>query len=174
MRLIMLIYLTLMPAFLFGQQYEKKWSSESDYRNSEDEIAEKIIWLEENPFSTNVNDTKALSNYVLDWVAGAPHIQVVMEEWFTSDFTSNKKYKYSDKLRVTYLFGKSLYYIQNPDDQDPVKASIRGLEGVVRIYNEILDRDKEAKHQTLDYYSYLYKSKRLEEYVSREYPDFGS
>jgi len=152
---------------------DTNWETEEDFRSVEAEVVEDILWLEANPFASEANDTKAISGYVLEWVTNTPYISVTNETVFTESFVS-KKYKYSEKLRVTYLFGKTLYAIENQEDPDEVQASKRGIEGMVQVYEELLRVDKKAQKRELNFYQQLIETDRLEGYVVDELKAAGS
>lgn len=137
---------------------------EADYRKDEPIVLERILWLEENPISTATNDTKAMTEFVLDWLSNTPYITVTYDEVFL-DGISNPKYKFIEKFRVTYLFGKSHYVITHVEEPDEVAASARGIEGMVKVYKELKRMDPSAKHRQLEKYSRLVKSDKLDTYV---------
>jgi len=150
------------------------WESEQDYRDAEQSVVINILWLEENPFATEANDTKAISNYILKWISETPYISVTLDQVFTAEIVNSKRYKYSDKFQVTYLFGKSLYVIEHQDDPDEVEASVRGLTGMVKIYKEILKVDSDAKNRNMELYKNLCESNRLKEYVASQLKNVGT
>lgn len=150
------------------------WDSEEGFRRDEQHIINDILWLEENPFATKENNTKAISDYVIRWLAETPYVSVKLDEIFTGGIVNNKRYKYSDKIRVTYLFGKSLYVIENQEKPDETAASLRGLEGVVKVYKEIVNVDPNAKNRKLEYYKYLFDSNQLRDYVAAQLKEVGS
>jgi len=152
---------------------ESGWVTEEEFRGVEEEILENILWLEENPFATESNDTKAISQYVLDWLTETPYISVTLDQVFTDGITSNKKYKYNDKLLITYLFGKSAYLIQNPQDKSEVNASTRGVIGMVKVYDELIKSDLKAYNRTMETYQDLYTKGNLEEYVQARLAELG-
>ena len=149
------------------------WENEEDFRLVEDKIIEDILWLEENPFATEINDTKAITEYVLEWLKYAPYISVTLDEVFTESITRNKKYKYGDKFLVTYLFGKSVYTLQNPDDGSEVNAAARGVEGMIKVYIELLRTDSKAFNRSLEYYRSLYERGGLTDYVREQFEKRG-
>lgn len=148
---------------------EQNWQTEKDFRLAEDNIKQSIIWLEENPLATLTNDTKAISEYVLNWLANVPYISVTYDEVFLEGLT-NKKYKFGDKFRITYLFGKSYYVISHPEasDGDEARASARGIDGMVKVYQELLKIDPSVKHRVLDKYSKLVRQEKLANYVETQ------
>jgi len=160
----------------FGQSIGRTdWISEEDFREDESIIVDNILWLEENPFATEANDTKAISEYVLQWLTEAPHLSVRLDEVFT-DGIVKKKYKYGDKMLVTYLFGKSVYTIENQEESSEVNASVRGLVGMLKVYQELLKVDLKAYNKTLDFYSDMHDKGNLDDYVRNllESRGFGS
>ena len=171
---IITISLIFLP-FLGEAQFlgEKGWITEEDFRSVENQIIENIIWLEENPFATETNDTKAISEYVLDWLTETPYVSVTLDEIFTEKIVKNKKYKYWDKFLVTYLFGKSAYVIQNPDENSEVYASVRGVVGMLKVYNELMKVDLKAYNHTLELYRDYYNNGTLESYVRAELESRG-
>jgi len=152
---------------------ETGWKTEQDFRNDELNVAKDIIWLESNPFATKSNDTKGITGYVLNWVTNTPYISVNNDNLFTAGIVNSKKYKYAEKFRVSYLFGKTLYGINHQDNPDEVEATIRGLEGMIKVYEEVLKADPDANHRDLEIYRQLYYSNRLEEYVRTKMKESG-
>ena len=69
---------------------ETGWTTEEEFRSVEERIVENILWLEENPFATDANDTKAISQYVLDWLTETPYISVTLDQIFTDKISNNK------------------------------------------------------------------------------------
>ena len=167
-RNLLLFVTTSIFAFnLQAQQLtEKNWQTEEDFRLVEENIKQNIIWLEENPLATISNNTKAITEYVLNWLANSPYISVTYDEVFLESLT-NKKYKFGEKFRITYLFGKSYYVITHPNDSagGEVGASARGIEGMVKVYQELIKIDPSVKHRVLDKYSRLVRQERLESYT---------
>jgi hypothetical protein len=151
-----------------------EWNSEESFKRDEQYIINDIIWLEENPFATKENNTKAISDYVIRWLAETPYISVKLDEIFTGNIVHDKKYKYSDKVRVTYLFGKSLYALQHQAEPDEAAACLRGLEGVVKVYKEIIRVDQKGKHRDLEFFETLYDSGQLKDYVATQLKEGGS
>lgn len=147
----------------------QNWQTEKDYRLAENNVKQSIIWLEENPLATTSNDTKAITEYILKWLANAPYISVTYDEVFLEGLT-NKKYKFSDKFRITYLFGKSYYAISHPEatDGDVARASARGIEGMVRVYQELIKIDPSVKHRILEKYSKLSRQQKLNTYAETQ------
>ena len=173
-KLIITIVLLTFKTALFAQYLgHTDWSSEDDFRAVEDKIVENIIWLEENPFATDANDTKAISQYVLDWLTETPYLSVTLDQVFTERIDTNKKYKYEDKLLISYLFGKSVYVIQNPEDNSEINASTRGIVGMVKVYNELLKADLKAYNRTMEFYRDLYEQGILEDHVREKLQELG-
>ena len=149
------------------------WATEKDFRDAEPMVIQNILWLEENPLANESNDTKAISEYVIEWLSESPYITVRFDEVFTSGIIYDRRYKYADKFRVTYLFGKSLHVMLNPSKADEGLACIRGVEGMIRVYEELLKFDSEAKRKELDNYLRLYKNGQLESYVRSQLNESG-
>lgn len=145
----------------------QNWQTEEDFRDAESDIKQNIIWLEENPLATVTNDTKAISEYVLNWLTNVPYLSITYDEVFLEGLT-NKKYKFGEKFRVTYLFGKSYYLINHSEDSvaNEVNASARGIEGMVKVYQELKKIDPAVKHKVLEKYSRLFRKEKLEIYTA--------
>ncbi len=171
MRFLLLFVTTSILSFNLQAQdiTEQNWQTEKDFRLAEDNVKQNIIWLEENPLATMTNDTKAITEYVLNWLANVPYISVTYDEVFLEGLT-NKKYKFGDKFRITYLFGKSYYVISHPEasDGDEARASARGIDGMVKVYQELLKIDPSVKHRVLDKYSKLVRQEKLTNYVETQ------
>jgi len=147
---------------------DQNWQSKEDFKNTERNVIENILWLEENPLSTASNDTKAITEYVLNWLTNNPYMSVTYDEVFLEGLTNSKKYKFGEKFRVTYLFGKSFYVLSLPNQPDEAKASARGIEGMVKVYQELKKVDPSVKHRTLEKYSRMYKSAKLVEFTKSQ------
>ena len=166
MKKVLFLALVLCSAVLQAQQLsEQNWSSEADFRKDEAIVLENIAWLENQPLATATNDTKALTEYVLNWLAGTPYISVTYDEIFLSNLTNSKKYKFGEKFRVTYLFGKSYYLIENQEGPIEAKACARGIEGMVTVYNELKKVDPSVRDSLLEKYSRLAKKDKLLTYT---------
>jgi hypothetical protein len=170
-RIILLLVSTVIISFQVDAQVitEQNWQTEADFRAVEDNVKQSIIWLEENPMSTVSNDTKAITSYVLNWLSNAPYLSVTYDEVFLEGL-ANKKYKFAEKFRVTYLLGKSYYVIthQEGSDSTEVKASARGIEGMVKVYHELKKIDPSVKHKVLEKYSRLLKQAKLDSYAATQ------
>lgn len=164
--LILLLFAFFLSAKIIAQNItNQNWQTEDDFRLDEDNVKENIIWLEENPLATSSNDTKAVTEYVLNWLSNTPYISVTNDEVFLEGLTNIKKYKFGEKFRVTYLFGKSYYIITNPEKPNEANASARGVLGMVKVYQELKIVDPSVRHRILEKYSRLVKSNRLESYI---------
>ncbi|MCB0497911.1 MAG: hypothetical protein KDC79_17360 [Cyclobacteriaceae bacterium] len=141
------------------------WKTIDDYKAEEPNIAKNIVWLENNPIATEQNDTKALSEYIIKWLTNVPYLKVVLDGVFLESLMNNKKFKYAEKFKVTYLFGKSIYLIEHQDNPDEAKACTRGVEGMVRVYKELNLLDPSLRNTTLDKYVRLSQKGKLESYV---------
>jgi hypothetical protein len=145
------------------------WQTEDDFRRAEGSIKQNIIWLENNPIATLSNDTKAITEHVLNWLTRVPYLSVTYDEIFLEGLTKGK-YKFSDKFRVTYLLGKSYYVINHPEDSISIEtnASARGIEGMVKVYQELKKMDPSVKHRVLEKYSKLLRQEKLHSYTEAE------
>jgi hypothetical protein len=142
------------------------WQTDDDFRRAEDGIKQNILWLENNPIASSSNDTKAITENVLNWLTHVPYLSVTYDEIFLESLTSSK-YKFGDKFRVTYLFGKSYYVINHPHDSVSIetKASARGIEGMVKVYQELKKMDPSVRHRVLEKYSRLVRQEKLHSYT---------
>ena len=141
------------------------WLSEADFKAQENLMVENILWLEDNPIATNQNDTKAISEFVLLWLTENPYLSITFDEVFLENIVDRKNFKYGEKFRITYLFGKAVYHIEHQDDVDEIEARVRGIEGMVNVYLELQKFDPSIRNKMLDRYAKLYKSDRLISYV---------
>jgi hypothetical protein len=142
------------------------WKTESDFRAEEQNVAANILWLEENPIATGQNDTKAITEYVLKWLTDTPYLSITLDAVFLENIVNQRKFKYGEKFRVTYLFGKAIYHIENQDQINEVEASTRGIIGMVKVYNELRKFDPSIRNRTLEKYTKMYSSGRLQSYVT--------
>jgi len=168
MRFILTIFLySLLSVNLFAQTIgNTTWDTIEEFKAEEPVIVRNIIWLENNPIATEQNDTKALSENIISWLSNTPYISVILDGVFLENLMNNKRFKYAEKFKVTYLFGKSLYIIEHQDDLDEVKASVRGIEGMVTVYKELKQLDSSLTNSTLEKYQRLGTKGKLEKYVT--------
>lgn len=144
---------------------DQNWQTEEDYKGAENNVLENILWLEENPLSTPSRDTKAITEYVLKWLSNNPYMSVTYDEVFLEGLKNSKRYKFGEKFRVTYLFGKSFYVLSLPDQPDEANSCARGIEGMVKVYQELKKVDPSVKHRALEKYSRMYNSGKVVDYT---------
>ena len=149
------------------------WETDQEFRDVEEKILNNILWLERNPFASETNSTKELTSYVLDWVSNVPYLLVNNDNLFTESIINSKKYKYGEKFRITYLFGKTYYAIQNQDGKNETEATLRGLIGMINVYEEALKVDRSVQHRELENYRQLYHSDQLSSYVKTRLKESG-
>lgn len=166
---IFFLFLLSLGATVKAQQVgNTSWETVDDYKAEEANIVNNIIWLENNPIATEQNDTKALSEYIINWLSNTPYLSVILDGVFLESLMNNKKFKYFEKFKVTYLFGKSIYAIQHQDDPDEVKASVRGIEGMITVYKELKLVDPSLHNGVLEKYSRLSHKGKLENFVRNQ------
>lgn len=168
MRFILyVIFFSLVSLCGLAQQIGRSsWETLEEFKAEEPNIIRNIIWLENNPFATEQNDTKALSENIINWLSNTPYVSVVLDGVFLEQIMDNKKFKYAEKFKVTYLFGKSLYIIENQNNSEETKASVRGIEGMITVYNELKQLDPSLNNSVLEKYARLRKKEKLENFVS--------
>lgn len=164
--ILFVIFYCLSAQLLFAQQIKNSsWATIEEFKAEEPVIIRNIIWLESNPIATDQNDTKALSENIIKWLSNTPYLSVTLDGVFLESLMNNKRFKYAEKFKVTYLFGKSLYIIQHQDNLDEVKASTRGIEGMVTVYKELKQLDPSLTNGQLEKYTRLSLKGKLEKYV---------
>ncbi len=167
MRFILTFFFYSLLSFnLFAQSIgNSAWHTIEEFKAEEPTIIRNIIWLENNPIATEQNDTKALSENIINWLSNTPYVSVILDGVFLESLMNNKRFKYSEKFKVTYLFGKSLYIIEHQEAVDEVKASVRGIEGMVTVYNELKQLDPSLNNSILEKYERLAAKGKLTKYV---------
>jgi len=164
--ILFVIFYGLFAQVLIAQQViNTSWETVEEFKAEEPIIIKNIIWLENNPIATDQNDTKALSENIIKWLSNTPYLSVTLDGVFLESLLSNKRFKYAEKFKVTYLFGKSLYIIQHQNNLDEVKASARGIEGMVTVYKELKQVDSSLTNGQLEKYTRLSSKGKLEKYV---------
>ncbi len=151
-----------------GQVDNPHWQTATDFKKAEDKVKETILWLEENPLATVSNDTKAMTEYVLTWLTNVPYLEVKYDELFLESLSDSKRYKFGEKFRVTYLFGKSYYVINHQAEADEAEAIARGIKGMVKVYQELKKIDPSVKHRVLEKYERLEKTGKTLGYVRNQ------
>lgn len=165
--IICIIFFSLASNILFAQNIgNSSWATIEEFKEEEPTIVKNIIWLENNPIATEQNDTKALSENIINWLSNTPYISVILDGVFLESLMNNKRFKYAEKFKVTYLFGKSLYIIEHQDDLDEAKASVRGIEGMIKVYEELKQLDPSLNNSVLEKYTRLANKGKLEKYVN--------
>ncbi len=173
--IVSILFLGLATSSIFAQTIgNTSWDTIEEFKAEEHTIVRNIIWLENNPIATEQNDTKALSENIISWLSNTPYISVILDGVFLENLMNNKRFKYAEKFKVTYLFGKSLFIIEHQDDLDEVKASARGIEGMVTVYNELKTLDPSLNSSILEKYSRLASKGKLEKYVSNRLSESSS
>jgi len=164
--IVFIVSYCLFPPLLLAQHVNNaSWQTVEEFKAEESTIIKNIAWLENNPIATDQNDTKALSENIINWLSNVPYLSVTLDEVFLENLMNNKRFKYAEKFKVTYLFGKSLYIIQHQDYLDEVKASARGIEGMVTVYKELKQIDPSLTNFQLEKYLRLSSKGKLEKYV---------
>jgi len=161
----LIFILLIVPSVYAQDKGDVPWQKKADFKAEEGNILEDILWLEENPIATSTNDTKVMSEYVLNWLTHTPYLSVTFDEVFLEGLSNNKHYKFAEKFRITYLFGKSYYVITHQDAVEEAAASARGIRGMVKVYQELKKVDPSVKNRILEKYSRLVKSAKVEDYA---------
>lgn len=165
--IIFIIFISFSSANLVAQQVVRNsWITMAEFKAEEPNIIKNIIWLENNPVATEQNDTKALSENIINWLSNTLYISVTLDGVFLENLMNNKRFKYAEKFKVTYLFGKSLYIIEHQNDLDEVKASTRGIKGMITVYNELKLADPSLSNSQLEKYLRMSSKGKLEKYVA--------
>lgn len=164
--ILFFVLFSVIASNVYAQKVENtSWSTIEEFKAEEPTIIKNIIWLENNPIATSQNDTKELSENIINWLSNTPYISVILDEVFIESLLNNKQFKYAEKFKVTYLFGKSLYVIEHQDSLNEVKASVRGIEGMVLVYEELKLVDPSLWNSQLEKYCRLRARGKLEKYV---------
>ena len=162
--LLLLICCFTAPAL---QAQNATWSTPEEYLRDTAQIAQTIRWLEGNAFPENFKDRKEKAAYVFKWLEGAPYT-VMVDGAFIESIMKDKSFAYKDMIVPQFVFGKGLYLIENNGDKNELKANMRGLESIIKLYSQIKAKDARAKNKTLDKYAALASKNELEAYVRKQ------
>lgn len=165
------IYLLLLLSFCLAvpalQAQNTNWRTPEDYLRDTAQVALTIRWLENNAFPENFKERKEKAAYVYKWLEGAPYT-VKVESVFIESIMNDKSFAYKDMIVPQFVFGKGLYLIESHGDKNDLKANMRGLKSIIKLYSQIKAKDVRAKNKTLDKYAALAAKNELEAYVRKQ------
>jgi hypothetical protein len=109
----------------------------------EREIAVKIARaLEADPFH---KDAKKMREWFLTWVIEVPDIHIEMCSAYMSPEKSTDK-NYGSEIFSQVMFSSAAFIIEHPDQaNDRIAVNLAGLEGALKVYENILPAKPKAK-----------------------------
>lgn len=131
----LLLIVFLCPLVGHTQQFELrdpstiKLEKEEDYPKYNDYIVSMVGWLERTPVTADEDKRKMAAAFLIEWLTGAPHVSVAINEHCTGFSEKNKE------LLLLYMGGWSRYVIQTKDTTGR-KGNYAGLKTVVSAYKK--------------------------------------
>ena len=162
-------------AYFTRKQYEidslrMNWKTEDDFKNSQQRVINCINWLEENPCTKDEQSRKKIAAYVLIWFTKTTSIQLNVTTDVIRDVFEDSTYKYHAILFGTFLSGKGLYLIEHNNSEDGYKANLRGVTGMLTLYDAILKESPGAISDIMEKYKAMQQDGSLEKYIESVTP----
>lgn len=131
-------------------------------------------WFTYNPLekdNTTIQLRNILQAYLMAWINGAPHINLVIDGKIEGDMLSDKKFLYSTDLFLAMLFSKTTYLLENKEAKSTdFQTNLAGVKGMLVIYKKIKEQTKDKrKYRTDSMEKYLKweKEGKLEEEIKK-------
>lgn len=125
--LILLLYMGSIQAQ--ENTINQKFVSPADFRQYEEKLISDINWLANTSRDTLIEQRKLKEDLTIKWIYDCPYIRVVIEPYVMKLSRKNAD------LLLSFIFGYTLQKLQSPQDKDPVKANIAGLNMLLKDYS---------------------------------------
>jgi hypothetical protein len=139
-----------------------------DYAPLKQNVIDCIKWMRGNHPDIQSSERKQAAAFVLQWVTGSPDVSVQLGTKFFTDVSGEKKNPYGADLAIMFMFGKTLYLIEHPDDKDEANAEYAGVKDMITLYEVILKRNADNKSKMMEKYVKLEKDGKLKDTVKKE------
>ncbi|WP_338767714.1 hypothetical protein WAF17_06360 [Bernardetia sp. ABR2-2B] len=117
-------------------------------------------WFDYNPLeedNTTLQLKLLLESYLMAWINGAPHINLIIDGKIEGEMLSDKKFEYSKELLLAMMFSKVTYLLENKEaESTDFEASLAGVKGMILTYEKIKSQTKSKKK---------YRTDSMEEYI---------
>ncbi|MBS9766998.1 MAG: tetratricopeptide repeat protein [Flavobacteriaceae bacterium] len=147
---------------LFSEEKETKsllkndlLKTKEDYAKYEQVVIDGCRWLMETPIDETPEKRRAMSMFLLQWIAGSPNVSVKLSE---------KIVTYADCADCVVIFMSSWasYALQTKDNNE-FMGSLKGTESVIKFYEK--NKKSLGENEAVEEYIKLKKDNKLEEYI---------
>ncbi len=110
----------------------------ADFRQYENNVTNCIQWFGETPRNIDIEKRKQTEDFLVKWIYGCPYITVVIEPYVMKLSAKNAD------LLLSFMFGYTVYQLQNLGNKNLLPANIAGLNQLIKDYklnNKLLKSD---------------------------------
>lgn len=120
-------------------------------------------WFNYNPLeedNTTLQLKLLLESYLMAWINGAPHINLIIDGKIEGEMLADKKFDYSKELLLAMIFSKVTYLLENKEAESiDFETNLAGVKGMLLTYKKIKSQTKNKKK---------YRTDSMEEYLDWE------
>jgi hypothetical protein len=139
-----------------------------DYAPLKQNVIDCIKWMRSNHPDFQPSQRKEAAAFVLQWITGSPDVSVQLGTKFFTDVSGDKKFAYGSDLSMMFMFGKTLFLIEHPENKSEADAEYAGVKDMLTLYEVILKKNPDMKSKVLDKYVKLEKDGKLKDTVQKE------
>lgn len=141
-----------------------------DYAPYQDKVLEIIGWMQRTPPSVKPDLRKKATQFVMTWINGSPDVSVSIYTSILGDLGSETSYGYSSDLSSIYLFSKTEYLINHPEETDDTKAELYAVEKVIALHDIILKKSPDSISKNVGKWKKLQSKGKLEAMLRKQQP----
>ncbi len=148
-KIFLVVFFTLfISSFLKAQVSESTaFKTKEDYYEHQFQVEKGLKdWFTYNPLeedNTTIQLRNILQTYLMAWVSGAPHINLVVDGKIEGEMLSDKKFDYTQDLFLAMVFAKTTYLIENKEAKSiDYQTNLAGVKGMLLIYKKIRRTNK--------------------------------
>ncbi|MCY2687147.1 hypothetical protein [Salinimicrobium sp. TH3] len=127
---------------------------------SEQQILQKLDSIHSSPFSEEIKETSAQT---LLWIQKDSGIEVMDIGLFVNALKISNR-ELAPYLIRSYFFGKVAYILENETSEDDVAAKAAGLQNLIKVYEQFLEKNPKAANPEADKLASL-QGPELKEYI---------
>ncbi|HMC01805.1 MAG TPA: hypothetical protein VKN14_12285 [Flavobacteriaceae bacterium] len=124
-----------------------------DYSKQRNNIVKAVTWLENTPIGQETEKRKEVSAYLMQWLTGTPDVTISLNTEVITFMDC------ADCLMV-FMGSWAKYAITNKDYKNELKASIAGIESVIKLYEN--NKSVIKKNKAIEKYIRLKDKGKLE------------
>ena len=165
---------TIMPSDTCSGEPERFFSkpkTETEFKNTQKLVYDKIVWVSKNPGSRCAKDQMA---DVYFWIKGVPYLGVPFNSEYMPKFAeNNEKYEYFNVFFSLFIYSQLLYMkdFENngPDDPKMIKFS---LDFTLDSYSNFIDKTDSDGYAPLNEMLTLRREGGLEKYIAEKHEQY--